>query len=190
MLSHYNLVANAYQTIRPGERAGFTSEERLLCFLPLYHIYGLNVLLNPMLMIGGTIVLMPRFDAQQVSDLIAHEQISYLPLVPPAVRALSLAAEQGLFPAEHKVRAVKSGAAPLAPELPRRFSSLTGIPVAQGYGMTEASPVTHLGFIEPELYLPESIGLPMAKTECRIVREDGGEAASDELGELVMRGPQ
>ena len=95
MLSHYNLVANAYQTIRPGERAGFSSEETLLCFLPLYHIYGLNVLLNPMLMIGGTIVLMPRFDVQQACDFIAREQVTYLPLVPPALNALSLAAEQG-----------------------------------------------------------------------------------------------
>ena len=190
MLSHYNLVANAYQTIRPGERAGFISEEKLLCFLPLYHIYGLNVLLNPMLMIGGTIVLMPRFDAQQVCDLIAREQITYLPLVPPAVRALSLAAEQGLFPAEHKVRAAKSGAAPLAPELPRRFSSLTGIPVAQGYGMTEASPVTHLGFIEPELYRPESIGHLAAETECKLIDTSGNEVGCNEDGELVMRGPQ
>lgn len=56
--------------------------------------------------------------------------------------------------------------------------------------MTEASPVTHCGFIEPELYLPESIGLPMAQTECRIVREDGSDADANEIGELVMRGPQ
>src|SRR5207248_8008999 len=95
MLSHYNLVANAYQTIRPGERAGFYSDEKLLCFLPLYHIYGLNVLLNPILMIGATLVLMQRFDAQQVCEIIAREQVTYLPLVPPAMNALSLAAQQG-----------------------------------------------------------------------------------------------
>lgn len=190
MLSHFNLVANAYQIIRPGEQAGFSEEEKLLCFLPLYHIYGLNVLHNPILIVGGTLVFMPRFDAQQVGEIISREQITYLPLVPPAMNALCHAAEQGLFPAKHSVRAVKSGAAPLAPELPRRFTALTGIPVAQGYGMTEASPVTHLGFIEPELYCPESIGHLAALTEARLVGADGTEVGSGEDGELIMRGPQ
>src|SRR3954466_7031589 len=62
MLSHLNLVANAYQFIRPTEIGSPTPDEITLCFLPLYHIYGLNVLLNPLLMLGATIVLMPRFD--------------------------------------------------------------------------------------------------------------------------------
>lgn len=190
MLSHFNLVANAFQTIRPGERAGFHEDENLLCFLPLYHIYGLNVLHNPILIRGGTLVFMPRFEAQQAGAIIAREQITYLPLVPPAMNALCHAAEQGLFPANHTVRAVKSGAAPLAPELPRRFTALTGIPVAQGYGMTEAAPVTHLGFIEPELYCPESIGHLAAQTEAKLIGADGIEVAAGKDGELVMRGPQ
>jgi acyl-CoA synthetase (AMP-forming)/AMP-acid ligase II len=90
---------------------------------------------------------------------------------------------------------VKSGAAPLAPELARRFTELTGVLVCQGYGMTEASPVTHVGFLEPELYRPESIGQPLAQTECRVVSAmdvDGSESevAPGRPGELVMRGPQ
>jgi len=190
MLSHFNLVANAYQTIRPGERAGFYEDEKLLCFLPLYHIYGLNVLHNPILLIGGTLVFMPRFDAQQVCQIVARENITYLPLVPPAMNALCHAAEQGILPKMHAVRAVKSGAAPLAPELPRKFTSLTGIPVAQGYGMTEASPVTHLGFIEPELYCPESIGQLAVQTECKLIGLSGNEVVGREDGELIMRGPQ
>jgi len=85
---------------------------------------------------------------------------------------------------------VKSGAAPLAPELARRFTSLTGILVCQGYGMTEASPVTHVGYLEPELYRPESIGQPLAQTDCRVLDEVGSEVATGQPGELVMRGPQ
>jgi long-chain acyl-CoA synthetase len=187
MLSHSNLVTNAYQFLAPGEQGTFTADEIVLCFLPLYHIYGLNVILNPTLMVGGTLVLMPRFDADRCAELIVSEGATFLPLVPPAVNALCHAAEQGLFPHEHRVRYVKSGAAPLAPDLARRFTELTGIPLRQGYGMTEASPVTHVGFVEPELYRPDSIGQPVAQTECRLVSESGEHG--DE-GELVMRGPQ
>jgi acyl-CoA synthetase (AMP-forming)/AMP-acid ligase II len=71
-----------------------------------------------------------------------------------------------------------------------RFTNLTGIRVAEGYGMTEASPVTHLGFLEPELYQPDSVGRPAFLTECRIVDESGHDIANGEPGELVMRGPQ
>src|SRR5256885_15163329 len=190
LLTHSNLLTNVYQFLAPGEAATFTKDDVVLCFLPLYHIYGLNVILNPLLVTCGTLVLMPRFDVVALSKLVEEEGVTFLPMVPPALNAICLAAEQGIFPKAHKVRAAKSGAAPLAPELPKRFSALTGIPVKQGYGMTEASPVTHCGFIEPELYLPESIGLPMAKTDCRILREDGSEASPGEVGELVMRGPQ
>jgi acyl-CoA synthetase (AMP-forming)/AMP-acid ligase II len=82
--------------------------------------------------------------------------------------------------------------------LARRFTELTGIPVCQGYGMTEASPVTHIGYLEPELYRPESIGQPLAQTECRVIGDadpeisagDTAEVPEGEPGELVMRGPQ
>ena len=77
------------------------------------------------------------------------------------------------FRAEHRLRWVKSGAAPLAPELARRFTASTGVPIRQGYGMTEASPVTHMGFLTPELYRPDSVGAPVAETDCRVVDENG-----------------
>jgi long-chain acyl-CoA synthetase len=197
MLSHRNLVSNAYQFLAPGEAATFRTEDVILGFLPLYHIYGLNVVLNPTLMIGATLLLMPRFDETRLLELMAEEAPSVLPLVPPVLNVLCGAAEQSRFPRDHKIRFAKSGAAPLAPELAYRFTALTGVPVRQGYGMTEASPVTHLGYIEPELYRPESIGPPVALTDCRLMPIDGigkeidapaaGESAA---GELVMRGPQ
>ena len=71
------------------------------------------------------------------------------------------------------------------------MASLTGISVVQGYGMTEASPVTHVGYIAPpEMNRPASIGQPLALTDCRIVDLDGNEIAPGEAGELIMRGPQ
>ncbi len=178
MLSHHNLVANVYQLLGPGA-VTLGVADNILCFLPLYHIYGLNVMLNPALMTGATLVLMPRFNVEQLGALLPQETITMMPLVPPAMNALCLAAEAGQFPKDHTVQWVKSGAAPLAPELPRRFTALTGILVRQGYGMTEASPVTHVGYLEPELYRPDSIGHPVARDgvprDCAGVGGFGGE---------------
>jgi long-chain acyl-CoA synthetase len=197
MLSHYNLVANVYQLLGPGS-VTLSDSDRILCFLPLYHIYGLNVILNPSLLVGATLVLMARFNIAEFCRLLTTEDITMTPLVPPAMNALCIAAEAGEFPAQHHLQWVKSGAAPLAPDLPRRFTALTGVPVRQGYGMTEASPVTHVGFLEPELYRPDSIGHPVAQTECRVISFEkldvsAGNAVdvpTGDRGELVMRGPQ
>ena len=199
MLSHYNLVANIYQLLGPNATE-LNAIDNILCCLPLYHIYGLNVILNPALMLGAKLVLMSRFQVQQLTSLIINEEITMMPLVPPAINALCQAAEVGQFPREHRVRWVKSGAAPLAPDLPRRFTALTNILVCQGYGMTEASPVTHVGFLDPALYRPDSIGHPVAQTDCRVLAQseidpaetpdDLTEAPSGLPGELVMRGPQ
>ena len=199
MLSHFNLVANVYQLLGP-DATQLSSTDNILCCLPLYHIYGLNVILNPALILGATLVLVPRFQVQPFIKLLTDEGITMMPLVPPAINALCLAAEAGQLPRDHKVRWVKCGAAPLAPELARRFTALTNIPLCQGYGMTEASPVTHLGFLDPALYRPDSIGHPLAQTDCRVLGqfdvdpavtpENAAEAAAGEPGELVMRGPQ
>jgi long-chain acyl-CoA synthetase len=189
MLSHFNLVANVFQFLGP-HGTQMNPDMVSLCFLPLYHIYGLNVVLNPVLKLGATLVLMPRFNVPQVISLICEEGVTMMPTVPPALNALCQAAEAGQFPKNHSVRWVKSGAAPLAPELARRFTSLTGILVCQGYGMTEASPVTHVGYLDPELYRPESIGQPLAQTDCRVLDENANEVSPGLPGELVMRGPQ
>ncbi len=189
MLSHYNLVANIFQLVVPDAYA-IAPDDVLLCFLPLYHIYGLNVALNPCLAQGATIVLMPRFNAQRFVELMVAESATYTLVAPPALLALVQAAEAGLWPKSHHLQRVKSGAAPLAPDLPRRFSDLTGVQVVQGYGMTEASPVTHVGYSGDPRCKPESIGHPLAKTECQVINQNGDAAADGEPGELVMRGPQ
>jgi long-chain acyl-CoA synthetase len=197
MLSHYNLVANIYQFLGP-HATPLNCNDNILCFLPLYHAYGLNVMLNPALILGATLVLMPRFGVAQLTQLLTDEAITMMPLVPPAMNALCQAAEAGEFPRNHRVHWVKSGAAPLAPDLPRRFTALTGILVCQGYGMTEASPVTHAGYLQPKLYRPDSIGHPLVQTECRVIGQEDAETSAENLaevavgepGELVMRGPQ
>jgi long-chain acyl-CoA synthetase len=199
MLSHYNLLANVYQFLGP-HATPLRSSDNILCCLPLYHIYGLNVILNPALILGAKLVLVARFHVEQMLRLLVEEEITTMPLVPPAINAFCQAAELGQFPANHKVGWIKSGAAPLAPDLARRFTALTSIPVCQGYGMTEASPVTHVGFLEPELYRPDSVGHPLAQTDCLVLAQSDidlsdspdevTQAPSGQPGELVMRGPQ
>ena len=147
MLSHYNLVANVYQTLIPGEPGAIAEDDVMLCFLPLYHIYGMTVGLNLSLIRGCTLVLMARFDCEKSLQIFSEEGITLTLCVPPTLLAYCRVAEQGAFPKQHRMRWVKSGAAPLAPELARRFTECTGIPIRQGYGMTEASPVTHMGFL-------------------------------------------
>jgi acyl-CoA synthetase (AMP-forming)/AMP-acid ligase II len=188
MLTHNNLVSNVYQLLGPdaGPQA---LHDRVLCFLPLYHIYGLNVALNPAFVLGMTLVLMPRFDLARALQWIRSEEITFMPCVPPVLNAFVQAAEKGEFPRDHKVRCVKSGAAPLAAELARLFTAQTGIPIVQGYGMTEASPVTHLGVLAGPLAKPDCIGLPVAQTDCRVIDLQSGNE-TDGPGELVMRGPQ
>ena len=190
MLSHSNLVTNVYQVLGPNA-APLTPDDVILCFLPLYHIYGLTVALTLSLTLGSTLVLVPRFDLQKLCALLVQEGVTMMPMVPPAINALCQAVEAGIFPKNHKVRWIKSGAAPLAPELARRLTELTGILVNQGYGMTEASPVTHVGYVAPpEMNRPASVGQPLAFTECKIVDVAGNDVAPGEQGELAMRGPQ
>jgi len=190
MLSHHNLVANVYQTLTSGETGCIGDNDVVLCFLPLYHIYGLTIGLNLCLMRGSTVVLMPRFDCEASLRTVVDEGITIAPVVPPALLAYCHAFDAGKFPREHRLRWVKCGAAPLAPDLARRFTDATGIPIRQGYGMTEASPVTHMGFLDPQFYNGSSIGGPVAETECRVLDENGNDVPQGELGELVMRGPQ
>ena len=189
MLSHLNLVANVFQLLGP-DAYPLTHDDVLVCFLPLYHIYGLNVALNPILAQGGTIVLMPRFNAERFLELMVAEKATYTLVAPPALLALVHAAEAGSWPKNHHLKKLKSGAAPLSPELAHRFMALTGVPITQGYGMTEASPVTHIGYFDAARCKPESIGHPVAQTECKVINVDGKPAADGEPGELLMRGPQ
>jgi long-chain acyl-CoA synthetase len=189
MLSHHNLVVNNYQLLGP-DCAPFSDGETILCSIPLCHIYGMNVLLNPALSLGATLVLLPRFDLPRALRFIQEFGITLLPVVPSMLQSFCEACEHGAFPREHRVRWAKSGAAPLSADLANRFISSTGIPVGQGYGMTECSPVVFVGFWDGPWFRPESIGIPVALTQCLLLDEEGNEVPQGEIGEIVIRGPQ
>ncbi len=187
MLTHRNLVANAEQvaTWFPG------AEEVpvILAALPFFHIYGLTVDLDYALLRAGTLVLLPRFDPHQVFAAIARYRPSLFPGAPIMYQTLANHPDAGRYDLR-SIRACISGAAPLAPEVQDGFEAATGGRVVEGYGLTEASPVTHCNPVQGDRR-NGTIGLPFPGTDARIVEAGGGEPLPiGEVGELEVRGPQ
>ncbi|MGD9734589.1 MAG: AMP-binding protein [Solirubrobacterales bacterium] len=187
MLSHRNLVANLIQA---GEVLGVEAGDTLVGCLPFFHIYGMTVIMNLGLRAGATIVTMPRFDLAEFLALIERHRVSVGFVVPPI--ALALAKHPAVEDADlSSLRFLMSGAAPLGPELVEAVEARLGCLVAQGYGLTETSPVTHTVPIDPERNRIGTVGPPLRGTECRLVDPESGEQVGPgERGELWIRGPQ
>jgi acyl-CoA synthetase (AMP-forming)/AMP-acid ligase II len=185
-LSHRNLVANICQVeavhdLGPGDV--------VIGVLPFWHIYGMTVTMNLALHGGATTVTMPRFDLEQFLGLLQDHGVTKAHLVPPIILALAKHPAVDAYDLS-RLRYIMSGAAPLGPDLAAACAERLGCFVVQGYGLTEASPVTHL---TPDAgpNKPGSIGPPIPNTECRIVDpETEAELGANETGEVWVRGPQ
>jgi len=185
MLSHHNLVANICQCEHAivYEPDG----ELALAFLPFFHIYGMQVLMNGLLANGVTVVTLPRFDLEQALGLIQQHRITRLFAVPPVVLALAKHPLVDSYDLSSLTQ-VFSGAAPLGAELAQEASARIGCEVVQGYGMTELSPVSHT--TPPGMFKPGTSGVTVSNAESRIVDPDTGEDQPvGGRGELWVRGP-
>jgi len=187
MLTHYNLIANLRQM---DGLEYFHQDDTLLCVLPLFHIYGLVVVLNMGLHLGATIVMMPRFDLEQFLGLIQKYRVTLSHIVPPIV--LQLAKNPVIEKYDlSSLKIIFSGAAPLGEELSRECIQRIGCSIRQGYGMTETSPVTHSSPADPVKMKHGSVGPPAPNTECKLVDPATGvELGPNQEGELCVRGPQ
>jgi acyl-CoA synthetase (AMP-forming)/AMP-acid ligase II len=187
MLTHYNLVANMRQM---DGLDYFHQDDTLLCVLPLFHIYGLVVVLNMGLHMGATVVTMPRFDLEQFLGTIQKYRVTLSHIVPPIV--LKLAKDPVVDNYDFStLKTIFSGAAPLGAELTRECIERIGCTIRQGYGMTETSPVTHSSPADSSKMKLGSIGPPAPNTECKLVDPaTGAELGPNEEGELCVRGPQ
>lgn len=188
MLSHGNLVANLIQ-FRHQDPVPITHEDIFLNHLPFTHIYGMNVLMAEAVAVGATQVIMSRFDPEELLRLIASRRATLLFTVPPVLLALSR--HPGIGSCDlSSLRYVNSGGAPLPPEVAREFRARTGVPVKQGYGLTETSPAINTDFYERAEV--ESIGPPVSDTEERVVDVSDPDRTlkPGEVGELAVRGPQ
>ena len=188
MLTHRNLLANALQLRHWYE--GADGEESMLGVLPLFHSYGLTVAVLAGWAKAGCVHLYPRFEAKAVLGVIERQRPELIPAVPAMLNALN-----GLLrkrPCDLSfIRAVISGAAPLDPSIRNEFESFGAREVVEGYGLTEASPVTHANR-RGAANKPGTIGQPLVDTEAKIVDPVAGleELPIGSVGELVVRGPQ
>lgn len=187
-LSHANLVANALQT-----RHWFADlqygKEKCLSVIPLSHSYGMTNAMNIPITIGATIILLPVFDVQEVLEQIKQYKPTLFFGVPSAYMAINQMSNLRHYGLS-SIKACVSGAAPLPIEVQEAFEKLSKGRLIEGYGLTEASPITHANPFHGARK-PGSIGIPIPNTEAKIVDlQSGADLPPGQIGELVVRGPQ
>jgi long-chain acyl-CoA synthetase len=191
MLTHLNLVSNAvaFAAWIKGE----VTKETFLTALPLFHIYGMTTSMNVPVSLAAKMVLLPHFDPQMALESIQQHRVTVFCGVPTMYSILLTNPELGKFDLT-SIRVCISGASPLPPQVQKKFMDITGGFLAEGYGLTEASPVTHCNPVDKTLRTVRlgSIGLPLPDTDARIVDVETGEKTlgAGETGELAVKGPQ
>ena len=191
MLTHSNLVANAIafaSWIRGAE-----AKETFLAALPLFHIYGMTTSMNVPIALSSKMVLLPKFEPAKALETIQKHRVTVFCGVPTMYQALLANPELGKYDLA-SIRVCISGASPLPPQVQRKFMEVTGGLLAEGYGLTEASPVTHCSPVDKTMKTVRvgSIGLPLPDTDAKIVDAETGTKtlAMGETGELAVKGPQ
>ncbi len=189
MLTHANLVTNACQAV-DWLTSGKGGAEVMIAVLPLFHIYGMTCVMIASVLTGGSVVILPRFELRATLNAIRKYHPTMFHGVPTMYVAFNNAPHVERYGFK-SLRVCMSGGAALPVEVRERFEALTGGRLVEGYGLTEASPVTH---INPPTGSPKvgSIGQPIADTEVRITDLDTGEreVPVGEVGEIAIRGPQ
>jgi acyl-CoA synthetase (AMP-forming)/AMP-acid ligase II len=186
MLTHHNLLSNLFQVVQAHEA---TESDLFINQLPFFHIYGLTVLMGAAILAGATQVVASRF--RPLDEFLALFKTFRPTLFFTVPLILQEFCQDPQVPAMDwsRLRYINTGGAPLSPEIQERFTRITGVPVMQGYGLTESSPTTHVNPLDR--IKVGSIGWPLADTEDKIVNPGTGmELPSGEVGELWVRGPQ
>ncbi len=190
MLTHQNLYANVIQVVPWGGYFTRKGEERMIVVIPYFHIYALSICILLSCWNGTMQILVPKFDINLVLDYFRKYKPSFFPGVPTLYIAL-LNHPDAKTCGLDEVKTFNSGSAPLPLEVIEQFELMSGATIAEGYGLTEASPTTHS---TPMLAKrkPGSVGLPVPSTEVKIVDIETGliEVPLGEEGELCIRGPQ
>jgi len=182
MLTHANVVSNANATVH---HLRMTPDDRGLCALPLFHCFGQNFIMNALMAGGGTLILHERFVLAVFLTAIARHRVTLLYAV-PTMYILLLAG--GL--AAHDLSSLRlafSAAAMLPADVEARWQADTGLPIAQGYGLTECSPFAT--YNHEWAHRPGSVGTPIENVEVRVVDEHDRVVSDGTLGEVVIRGP-
>lgn len=186
MLTHHNLVSMLCQL---QANDALNEDDTMVCVVPMYHLYGLHVVVNLALRSGATVVTLPRYDLNQFLEVLEKYHVTVAPLVPPLVLALSRAPEvenHDLF----NLRLIHCGAASLPQNVAVECSRRLKCQIRYGYGLTEVSPLSH-ATVPNKRDEPGSVGYCLPNTECKIVDPlSGAELGPNEEGEIWIRGPQ
>mgnify|MGYP001486959266 CR=1 FL=1 len=190
MLTHTNLVSNA---VAFAAWIKGSAKDVFLAALPLFHIYGMTTSLNVPVSLGAKMVLLPKFDPAKVLETIQRHSVTVYCGSPTMYSILLVNPELG----KHDLTSIRvciSGASPLPLQVQKKFMEITGGLLAEGYGLTEASPVTHCSPVDKTMRTVKvgSIGLPIPDTDAKIVDLETGTKTlqPNETGELVVKGPQ
>ncbi|WP_078555428.1 long-chain-fatty-acid--CoA ligase [Bacillus alkalicellulosilyticus] len=188
MLTHQNLVVNTTQCLHWMYKCK-KGEETLLAALPFFHVYGMTVIMNVAIMFQSKMVLLPKFEPKDVLKAIHKHKVTVFPGAPTMY--VALINEPSIK--EHDLSSIEtclSGAAPLPLEVQQTFERITGGKLVEGYGLTETSPVA----VATPLWGKRkegSIGIPWPDTEVAVLSAETGEVAEpNEVGEIIIRGPQ
>jgi long-chain acyl-CoA synthetase len=188
MLTHLNLITNTKQACSWMYKNKY-GEETILGVLPFFHVYGMTIVMNLSILFASKMVILPRFNVEEVLETIQKQRPTIFPGAPTMYIGLINHPKIGEYDLS-SIKSCISGSAPLPPEVQERFETITGGKLVEGYGLSEASPVTHCNLIWGNR-VKGSIGIPYPDTEARIISAETGEEADvNEVGELIVKGPQ
>lgn len=194
MLTHRNIVANVLM-LKAGESGNLRwnngpnrEGDKILAFLPFFHIYGLTCLVHQSLYSGLMIVVMPKFDIDGFCKIVQDYKITFVYVVPPVVLLLSKHPTVGKYDLS-SIRMMNSGAAPLTKELVEALCKRLKIPVKQGYGLSETSPTTHTQPWEDWNKTIGAVGTLLPNQTAKYMSPDEKEVPAGQTGELWIKGP-
>ncbi len=194
MLTHRNLVANVQQALDLfiDDPAAFSNNQKVMGILPMFHIFGLTCVMLFGIKQGLNQLLLPKFEPQEVMDLVKENSPVMFSGVPTMYMALNAGGADLTEYGFGKVRTYNSGGSALPVPLKRAFEEKVGRPLFEGYGLSEASPVTHFNPPFAGEGREGSIGVPVPSTDSRVVDVETGlvEMPVGEPGELIVKGPQ
>jgi long-chain acyl-CoA synthetase len=184
-LTHGNLISNT--DVTRTDIVGARPDDVIFGGLPLFHVFGQTVALNVAVAAGACLTLLPRFDAEHALRIVAGHRVTVFEGVPTMYVALLHQPNRADYDTS-SLRICISGGAALPVEVLRGFEEAYSVPLLEGYGLSETSPVASFNHPDRE-HKPGSIGTPIRDVRMRLVDGDGREVARDEVGEIAISGP-
>ncbi|QDI90506.1 long-chain fatty acid--CoA ligase [Salicibibacter halophilus] len=190
MLTHNNLMANIIQIYEIFNEELSFGRERVLTVIPLFHVYGMTNGMNLAIFLGATNIMLPRFELQDVLETIKQSKPTMFPGVPTMYIGLLTHPEADKYGLD-SIRICNSGSAPMPVELMKEFEQKTGAMIAEGYGLSETAPTTHVNPLFAERKTG-SVGIGLPSTDYKIVDTNTGQKIINhgDTGEIIIYGPQ